>query len=78
MLCKQEVATYMPWELVAGTPVADPANEPWPGGTPAQVASLGHPLTRVEESVKARMPHRKRSGRSVWIQGSLSFRSSDA
>ena len=48
--------TYLPLELVAGTPVADPANEPWPGGTPAQLASLGHPLSRVEESIKARMP----------------------
>jgi GntR family transcriptional regulator len=48
--------TYLPLELVAGTPVADPANEPWPGGTPAQLASLGHPVGRVEESVRARMP----------------------
>jgi GntR family transcriptional regulator len=48
--------TYLPLELVAGTPVADPENEPWPGGTPAQLASLGHPLRRVEESIKARMP----------------------
>jgi GntR family transcriptional regulator len=53
---QQMSLTYMPWELVAGTPVADPGNEPWPGGTPAQLASLGHPVTRVEESVKARMP----------------------
>ncbi len=48
--------TYLPLELVSGTPVADPENEPWPGGTPAQLASLGHPLSRVEESIKARMP----------------------
>lgn len=48
--------TYLPMDLVAGTPVADPENEPWPGGTPAQLASLGHPLSRVEESIKARMP----------------------
>jgi len=48
--------TYLPLELVAGTPIADPENEPWPGGTPAQLASLGHPLSRVEESIKARMP----------------------
>jgi GntR family transcriptional regulator len=48
--------TYLPLELVSGTPVADPQNEPWPGGTPAQLASLGHPLSRVEESIKARMP----------------------
>ncbi len=53
---QQMSRTYLPLELVSGTPVADPQNEPWPGGTPAQLASLGHPLTRLEESVKARMP----------------------
>lgn len=53
---QQMSLTYMPLDLVSGTPVADPANEPWPGGTPAQLASLRHPLSRVEESVKARMP----------------------
>jgi GntR family transcriptional regulator len=36
--------------------VADPAREPWPGGSLAQLASLGHPVSRVEESVTARMP----------------------
>ncbi|HWD73334.1 MAG TPA: GntR family transcriptional regulator [Actinomycetota bacterium] len=53
---QQMSVTYLPLELVSGTPVADPENEPWPGGTPAQLASLGHPLSRVEESIKARMP----------------------
>jgi GntR family transcriptional regulator len=47
---------YLPWDVVGGTPVADPAREPWPGGTPAQLAYLGHPATRVEEAVAARMP----------------------
>jgi GntR family transcriptional regulator len=47
---------FLPLELVAGTPVADPAREPWPGGTLAQLAYLGHPVSRVEESVSARMP----------------------
>ena len=41
---------------VAGTPVADPANEPWPGGTIAQMKTLGLTVTRVDESVRARMP----------------------
>ncbi len=41
---------------MAGTPVADPDREPWPGGTPAQLAFLGHPPTRVEEAVRSRMP----------------------
>jgi GntR family transcriptional regulator len=47
---------YLPWDFVAGTPVADPGREPWPGGTPAQLAYLGHPATRVEEAVRSRMP----------------------
>ncbi|SEF80067.1 transcriptional regulator, GntR family [Thermomonospora echinospora] len=53
---QQISVSYLPWSLVEGTPVADPAREPWPGGTPAQLASLGRPVTRVEESVQARMP----------------------
>jgi GntR family transcriptional regulator len=47
---------FLPLDLVAGTPVADQAREPWPGGTLAQLAYLGHPVSRVEESVSARMP----------------------
>jgi len=47
---------YLPLDLVAGTPVADAAHEPWPGGTFAQLAYLGHPVSRVEEAVRARMP----------------------
>jgi GntR family transcriptional regulator len=53
---QQISVNYLPWELVAGTPVADPAREPWPGGTPAQLAFLGHQVTRVEEAVRSRMP----------------------
>jgi GntR family transcriptional regulator len=48
--------SYLPWELVEGTPVADPAREPWPGGTPAQLAFLRLPVTRVQETVRSRMP----------------------
>lgn len=55
---QQISVNYLPWDLVAGTPVADPAREPWPGGTPAQLAYLGHPPTRVEEAVRSRMPSR--------------------
>ncbi|MFC0037403.1 GntR family transcriptional regulator [Actinomadura rayongensis] len=47
---------YLPWSLVGGTPVADPDREPWPGGTLAQLGFLGRAVTRVEESVGARMP----------------------
>jgi GntR family transcriptional regulator len=53
---EQLSTSYLPMELVRGTPVADPANEPWPGGTIAQLASLGRLVTRVEETVRARMP----------------------
>jgi GntR family transcriptional regulator len=53
---QQISVNYLPWDVVAGTPVADPDREPWPGGTPAQLAFLGHPATRVEESVRSRMP----------------------
>jgi GntR family transcriptional regulator len=52
---------YMPWDLVHGTRVADPCNEPWPGGTLAQCASLEHPVTRVEEHVRTRMPTHQES-----------------
>jgi UTRA domain len=53
---EQISVNFLPLELVTGTPVADPAREPWPGGTLAQLAYLGHPVSRVEESVSARMP----------------------
>jgi GntR family transcriptional regulator len=53
---QQISVNYLPWDVVAGTPVADPDREPWPGGTPAQLAFLGHPATRVEEAVRSRMP----------------------
>lgn len=53
---QQISVNYLPWDLVAGTPVADPDREPWPGGTPAQLAFLGRPPTRIEESVSSRMP----------------------
>jgi GntR family transcriptional regulator len=53
---QQISVNYLPWDLVGGTPVADPDREPWPGGTLAQLGYLGHPPTRVEEAVRARMP----------------------
>ncbi|MGC9666964.1 GntR family transcriptional regulator [Planosporangium sp. 12N6] len=45
-----------PLDLVAGTPVADPENEPWPGGNTAQLHSLGVTVTGIRERVRARMP----------------------
>lgn len=53
---EQISVNYLPFDLVEGTPVADPAREPWPGGTVAQLASLGHPVSRIEETVSSRMP----------------------
>lgn len=48
--------SYVLWSDVAGTPVADPINEPWPGGTRAQLASLGIRVTQVRESLTGGVP----------------------
>lgn len=53
---QQRSVSYLPLALVAGTPVADPDNEPWPGGNIAQLATLGVTVSRVHETVRARMP----------------------
>jgi GntR family transcriptional regulator len=53
---QQMSVSYYPLDLVAGTPVADPANEPWPGGNIAQLHSLGITVTGIRERVRARMP----------------------
>ena len=53
---QQMSKSYLLLRLVRGTPVVDPANEPWPGGNIAQLATLGKIVSRVEESVAARMP----------------------
>ena len=53
---QQMSSSYLLFRLVGGTPIADPANEPWPGGNIAQLATLGVIISRVEESVAARMP----------------------
>lgn len=52
----QMSTSYVRWSDVAGTPVADPINEPWPGGTRAQMGSLGINVTRITESFTAAMP----------------------
>ncbi|WP_433499154.1 GntR family transcriptional regulator [Sphaerimonospora sp. CA-214678] len=44
---------------VEGTPVADPHNEPWPGGTIAQMSTLGLEVDEITESVATRMPTRE-------------------
>jgi GntR family transcriptional regulator len=52
----QMSTSYVRWSDVVGTPVADPINEPWPGGTRAQLGSLGIRVTQVTESFTAAMP----------------------
>ncbi|WP_240506194.1 GntR family transcriptional regulator [Thermoactinospora rubra] len=41
---------------VEGTPVADPRYEPWPGGTIAQLRTLGIEVDEIEEETAVRMP----------------------
>lgn len=41
---------------VEGTPVADPKNEPWPGGNIGQLRTLGIEIDRVSEETATRMP----------------------
>lgn len=53
---QQMSTSYYELALVAGTPVADPGNEPWPGGNIAQLWTLGVEVTSVRERVRARMP----------------------
>ncbi|MFD5061818.1 MULTISPECIES: UTRA domain-containing protein [unclassified Streptomyces] len=48
--------SYVRWSDVAGMPVADPINEPWPGGTRARLLSLGIAVNRITESFTAAMP----------------------
>ncbi|MFI6237115.1 UTRA domain-containing protein [Micromonospora sp. NPDC050784] len=43
-------------DMVAGTPVADPENEPWPGGNTSQLYSLGHTITSIRERPAWRLP----------------------
>jgi hypothetical protein len=40
-------------DVVRNTPVAEPANEPWPGGNTAQLHSLGVVVTNIRERVRA-------------------------
>jgi GntR family transcriptional regulator len=47
---------YFPYDLVEGTRVEDPASEPWPGGTIAQLENLGIEVTEIAEDVATRAP----------------------
>lgn len=48
--------SVMPLPLVTGTPVADVTRQPWPGGTLAELWSIGQVVTRVVEQTRARTP----------------------
>jgi GntR family transcriptional regulator len=48
--------SVIPLEIVAGTPVADPDRQPWPGGVIAELYSVGLEVTRVLEEVGVRQP----------------------
>lgn len=52
----QMSTSYVRWSDVGGTPVADPINEPWPGGTRAQMAHLGIRVVQVTEALTGSMP----------------------
>ena len=52
----QMSTSYLLWADVRGTPVADPIHEPWPGGTRAQLATLGIEVARITESWSCGMP----------------------
>lgn len=47
--------SVMPLRLVRGTDVADPAKQPWPGGTIWELFSLGYAVTQVDERVTRRL-----------------------
>jgi len=48
--------SYIPYDLVKGTPVEDPENEPWPGGMLAQLRSLDLDVREITEDVATRTP----------------------
>lgn len=48
--------SVIPLRLVVGTAVADPGRQPWPGGTIAELFSVGLVVTRVVEEARARTP----------------------
>ncbi|WP_372441540.1 GntR family transcriptional regulator [Plantactinospora mayteni] len=53
---QQITTSYYLFDMVAGTPVADPGREPWRGGHISQLRSLGVTVTRIRETVRSRIP----------------------
>lgn len=49
------VRSYLPHDLAAANPeLLEVANEPWPGGTPSQLRTVGIEVDRIVEHVTAR------------------------
>jgi GntR family transcriptional regulator len=48
--------SYLPHTLIQGTPVEDPSREPWPGGSIAQLESVGVQVDEINEDVGTRLP----------------------
>lgn len=46
----------IPWQIGGDTDLANPGQQPWPGGTIAELYSLGLEVTRVNEDVRSRTP----------------------
>lgn len=46
----------IPWDIAGDTPVAEVGRQPWPGGTIAELHSLGLVATWVLEEVRTRAP----------------------
>lgn len=44
----------IPWSIAGGTPLTDPGLQPWPGGTIAELYSLGIVVTRVVEDIQGK------------------------
>ncbi|MER6112445.1 GntR family transcriptional regulator [Streptomyces hirsutus] len=52
----QMSTSYLRWSDVEGTPVADSIHEPWPGGTRAQLATIGIRVALIKEAFTCGMP----------------------
>jgi GntR family transcriptional regulator len=48
--------SYLPYRLVHESLIEDPGREPWPGGTIAQLETVGIRVTTAVEEVSARLP----------------------
>lgn len=46
----------IPWDIAGETPLANPGQQPWPGGTMAELYSLGLEVTKVTEDTATRTP----------------------